>query len=190
MILYKKVDSVYFPQYDTIPMLVHVASYYRLEKINRGLGGINLVETPIEPYIKDMSVYEIATEYEKQFNISNWAVFMAFEDETPVGGVTVVSRTKDVIMLTDRDDLAILWDIRVADTHKRQGIGQTLFNMVVEWSKSQGLKQMKIECQNINIAACNFYHKQGAALSAFDEYAYYNEPECRHEVQLIWFLDF
>jgi len=53
MITYKKVDRTYFPQYDMIPMLVHVSSYYRIEKINRGLGGFHLVETPVEPYIKD-----------------------------------------------------------------------------------------------------------------------------------------
>jgi len=189
VITYKKVDRTYFPQYDEIPMLVHVDSYYRLDKINRGLGGIRLVETPIESYTKDMSIYEVATEYEDHFDISNWAVFMAFDDGRAIGGVTVVSRTKEVMMLANRDDLAVLWDIRVEDAYKRQGVGQTLFDMAVEWSKSQGLKQMKIECQTDNIPACNFYHKQKANLCTLDEYAYYNDPACRHEVQLVWFLD-
>ena len=92
-------------------------------------------------------------------------------------------------MLSNRDDLAFLWDIRVDDACKRQGIVQALFDMAVEWSKSQDLKQMKIECQTDNVPACNFYHKQGASLCTLDEYAYYNDPGCRHEVQLIWFLD-
>ena len=48
---------------------------------------------------------------------------------------------------------------------------------------------MKIECQNNNVPAVKFYHKQGAVLSAIDEYAYYNEPKYRNEAQLIWFLD-
>jgi len=189
MITYKQVDKAYFPQYDTIPMLVHVASYYNIVKINRGLGGFELVETPTKPYIKDFGIYESATEYKKHFDITNWAIFMAFDGDKAVGGVTIASRTKGVNMLSGRDDLAVLWDIRVDDTYKHQGIGQTLFDRAVEWSKSQGLKQMKIECQNNNIPACNFYHKQGASLCAFDEYAYYGEPECRHEVQFIWFLD-
>jgi len=42
---YKKVDRTYFPQYDQIPMIVHVSAYYRIEKDNRGLGGFALVET-------------------------------------------------------------------------------------------------------------------------------------------------
>lgn len=114
---------------------------------------------------------------------------MAFDGEQPVGGATVVSRTKEINMLSGRDDLAVLWDIRVDDAYKHKGVGQALFDMAVNWSRDQGLVQMKIECQNNNIPAIRFYHKQGAVLSAIDEYAYYNEPEYRHETQLIWFLD-
>ena len=136
-----------------------------------------------------MSIYEVATKYEEQFDISNWAVFMSFDGDKPIGGVTIAARTKEVLLLSNRDDLAVLWDIRVDDAYKRQGVGQALFDIAVEWSRAQGLKQMKIECQNNNIPACNFYHKQKASLCAFDEYTYYSEPECRHEVQLIWFMD-
>jgi len=61
--------------------------------------------------------------------------------------------------------------------------------MAVNWSREQGLIQMKIECQNNNVPAVKFYHKQGAVLSVINEYAYYNEPEYRHETMFIWFLD-
>jgi GNAT superfamily N-acetyltransferase len=191
MITYKKVDSTYFPQYDQVPMLVHISSHYRINKINRGLGGFHLVETPVEPYIKNFCVGDDASvERWNRWDISNWAFFMAFDSERPVGGATIASRTKDINMLAGRDDLAVLWDIRVDDAYKHQGIGQTLFNMSVDWSREQGLFQMKIECQSNNIPACKFYHKQGAFLSAIDEYAYYNDlPEFKNEVQLIWILD-
>ena len=191
MITYKKVDRTYFPQYDQIPMIVHVSAYYRIDKDNRGLGGFSLIKTDVEPYIKDFCVGddESITRWEKRWDISNWAFFMAFDGEQPVGGTTVVSRTKEINMLSGRDDLAVLWDIRVDDAYKHKGVGQALFDMAVNWSREQGLVQMKIECQNNNIPAIRFYHKQGAVLSAIDEYAYYNEPEYRHETQLIWFLD-
>lgn len=190
-ITYKKVDRTYFPQYDQIPMTVHVSAYYRIDKDNRGLGGFTLVETPIEPYIKDFCVGddESITRWEKRWDISNWAFFMAFDGERPVGGATIVSRTIEINMLSGRDDLAVLWDIRVDDAYKHKGIGQALLDMSVNWSRQQGLVQMKIECQNNNIPAIKFYHKQGAILSSIDEYAYYNEPEYRHETQLIWFID-
>jgi len=190
MITYKKVDQTYFPQYDQIPMLVHVSSYYRIEKHNRGLGGFTFIETPVEPYIKDFCTGDDKTvERWKRFTLGNWAFFMAFDGEHPVGAATIASRDKEVNMLAGRNDLAVLWDIRVDDAYKHQGVGQALFDMAVDWSRKQGLVQMKIECQNINISAVRFYHKQGAVLSAIDEYAYYHEPELRHEAQLIWFLD-
>ena len=192
MITYKKIDKTYFPQYDSIPMLVNVKSYYKIEKINRGLGGFTLVETAVEkPYIKDFCTGddESVTRWEKRRDLTNWAFFMAFDGARPVGAAAVASRDKTANMLDDREDLAVLWDIRVDGDYKHQGIGQMLFDMAVKWSREQGLIQMKIECQNNNVPAVNFYHKQGAVLSAIDEYAYYNEPEYRHETQFIWFLD-
>jgi GNAT superfamily N-acetyltransferase len=190
MITYRQIDTSYFPQYDQIPMRVRVSSYYRIEKLDRGLGGFTLTETPVEPYIKDFCVGEDETaEWWKRFDLANWAFFMAFDGERPVGAAAVASRDKDVNMLSGRSDLAVLWDIRVDDGYKHQGVGQTLFDMAADWSRKQGLVQMKIECQNVNVPAVKFYHKQGAVLSAIDEYAYYNEPECRSETQLIWFLE-
>lgn len=61
--------------------------------------------------------------------------------------------------------------------------------MATNWFREHNLVQMKIECQNNNVPAAKFYHKQGAILSMVDEYAYYNEPEFRHETQFIWYLD-
>lgn len=191
MIVYKIVDQTFLQQYDMVPMRVHVSSYYRVDKIERGLGGFHLIETPIQPYVKDFCVDEdeSVTRWGRQWDISNWTFFMAFDEEQPVGGATVVSHTEGINMLSGRDDLAVLWDIRVDDEYKNQGVGQVLFDMAANWAREQGLAQIKIECQNNNVPAIRFYHKQGAVLSAIDEYAYYNEQEYRNEVQLIWFYN-
>lgn len=126
MITYKKVDRTYFPQYDQIPMIVHVSAYYRIDKDNRGLGGFALVETPTDPYIKDFCIDddESITRWEKRWDISNWAFFMAFDAERPIGGSTIATRTKEINMLSGRNDLAVLWDIRVIDEYKHLGIGR------------------------------------------------------------------
>ena len=193
MITYKKVDTSYFPQYDRIPMFVHVSAYYKIEKHNRGLGGFTLIETPVVPYIKDFCTGDDeSVERWKRFDLSKWAFFMAFDEECPIGAATMASRDKKVNMLSGRNDLAVLWDIRVDDAYKHQGIGQALFDMAVKWAREQGLAQLKIECQSNNIPPIKFYHKQGAELSAIDEYCGYgddNSPDFRHETQLIWFLD-
>ena len=41
----------------------------------------------------------------------------------------------------------------------------------------------------VNVKSYYKIEKQGAVFSAINEYAYYNEPEYRHETQFIWFLD-
>ena len=189
MITYREIDESHFEKYDSIPMIVNVKSILSLEKIENGLGGILLKETPIEQYQKDLSIYEKATEYVEKFDITNWIFFMAFDDELPIGAVTIASKTKDVIMLDGRDDISVLWDIRVDDRYKQQGIGTKLFNMAVGWSKMKGFNQMKIECQNNNVPACRFYHKHGALLGKIDQYAYYNDINVRDEVQFIWYLN-
>lgn len=86
-------------------------------------------------------------------------------------------------------DMSVLWDLRVDDTFKNQGVGQALFDEAVLWSKEQGFSQMKIECQNNNVPACRFYHKQGAVLGRIDRYAYVENEDEKNEVQLIWYLD-
>ena len=191
MILYRQMDSGCLAQYDKIPMRVHVTRIYRVEKLNRGLGGFHLVETPVEPYVKDFCAGEDGgvLQWEKRFDIRSWAFFMAFDRERAVGAAAVAFRTPGLHMLAGRDDLAVLWDIRVEDGYKSRGIGQGLFNRAADWARAQGCRQLKIECQNNNLPAVRFYHKQGAVLCAADEYAYYSEPEYRQEVQLIWYLD-
>lgn len=189
MISYKRIDCNYFEEYDTIPMRVDVNSHYELNRVNNGLGGILLKEVPVKNYVRDFSEHAKATKFSEKFDITNWAFFMAFDDEKPIGAVTIVSRTADIYMLDGRDDMTVLWDIRVSDSYKHQGIGQKLFNLAVEWSRSNGFKQMKIECQNNNVPACKFYHRQGAVLRKIDEYAYFDDVDSRFEVQFIWYLD-
>lgn len=38
----------------------------------------------VEPYIKGLSIYERATEYENEFDITNWRFYMAFDGDIPV----------------------------------------------------------------------------------------------------------
>lgn len=80
MITFKEVDKSFFELYDKVSMNVNVQSEYEVKRINGGLGGLVFEEVPVEPYIKDLSIYERAIEYEKEFDITNWRFYMAFDD--------------------------------------------------------------------------------------------------------------
>ncbi len=98
----------------------------------------------------------------------------------------LATKTKNCHMLEDRDDLAVLWDLRVMDKYQHQGIGKNLFNLCKEYAVKHGFKQLKVECQNTNPTAVKFYHKQGMVLCSIKEYVY---ADCLNEVQLLWYLD-
>lgn len=189
MIIFTEVDKSYFELYDQVTMHVDVRSEYKVERIHNGLGGFTLEEIQVKPYIKDLGKYERATKYEEQFDITNWRFYMAFDGNVPVGAMTVVGPTDGLNMLYDREDACVLWDIRVADAYKHQGIGQKLLDMGIAGAKNDRYKQMIIECQSNNVPACRFYHKQGAVLCKIDMYAYYLEPEVKNEIQFVWYLD-
>lgn len=189
MIYIKEMDKSCLEIYDKISMNVDVRSEYTIKRIDNGLGGLIFEEMSVKPYIKDLSVYERATEYEKEFDITNWRFYMAFDEEKPVGAMTIAGRTSGLNMLSGRNDACVLWDIRVADAYKHKGIGQKLFDKGIVGAKDDGYSQMIIECQNNNVPACNFYRKQGALLSKIDMYAYYLEPDIKDEIQLVWYLN-
>lgn len=188
MIKIKKVDKSFFELYDKVPQNVEVHSELRLRMIDGGLGGIAFDEVPVTPYVKDLAKYERATEFEKEFEIFTWHFFMAFDGEKPVGGVTLAGTTPNLYMLGGMKDACVLWDIRVDDKYKHQGIGQKLFDQVKKVAIADGYKKMIIESQNINVAACRFYRKQGAVIAKIDTNAYCSEPGLENEVQLIWTL--
>src|SRR5262249_31655013 len=100
-----------------------------------------------------------------------------------VGGAVIAVRTADLRMLGGRDDVAVLWDIRVAPGLRGAGVGSALFRAAAGWAGARGCGWLKIETQNVNTAACRFYQKMGCTLGAIDRFAY---PELPGEVQLPW----
>ena len=67
MITVKEIDKSFLELYDKVAMNVDVQSEYHVKRINNGLGGLILEEVKVKPYIKDLSIYERAAEYEKEF---------------------------------------------------------------------------------------------------------------------------
>jgi GNAT superfamily N-acetyltransferase len=151
-----------------------------------GLGGMSLTETPVaDPYVKDYDAIagEGPARWAERFDISHWGMTGAYRDGVRVGGAVIAFRTAGLCMLGGRDDLAVLWDIRVAPGQRGAGAGSALFRAAEGWAGARGCRLLKIETQNVNTAACRFYQKMGCTLGAIDRFAY---PELPGEVQLLW----
>jgi GNAT superfamily N-acetyltransferase len=149
-----------------------------------GLGGMSLTETTVaEPYVKNYDTIEGPTRWADRFDVSNWGLLSAWRDGARVGGAVIAFRTPNVGMLGGRDDVAVLWDIRVALEQRGTGAGSALFRAYEGWAGARGADWLKIETQNVNTAACRFYRKMGCTLGAIDRFAY---PGMPGEVRLLW----
>lgn len=57
----------------------------------------------------------------------------------------VALKTPEIHMLDSRNNLAMIWDIRIHTDYRRNGTGTLLFHHVAQLSKLQGCSQLKIE---------------------------------------------
>ena len=175
-------------EYGDIPIAFTVESKYRVDAIAQGKDGWRLTGERVEcPFVKDYDAGgERPLRWAQRWDLTNWVVLAAFGDGMRLGGAVVAWNTPGVNMLEGRDDLAVLWDVRVHPDHRRRGVGQRLFDRTTAWARAKGCRQLKVETQNMNVPACTFYAKQGCYLGAVHYNAY---PEYPAEVQLLWYLD-
>ncbi len=125
------------------------------------------IEESIEkPYIKDYDSIpdNHPMDWAKEFDMQNWGLLFAHEDDKIIGSALIAYNTNGVNMLEGSSELAVLWDLRVAPKHRGKGVGRALFDAAKAWAKAKGCKELKIETQNNNVGALKFYFKQGAEL--------------------------
>ena len=154
---------------------------------NECAAGWTLTEERVDPpWIKDYDAVEPPTRWLNQgWDISNWIVISAFSCSERIGGAVIAWKTAGVDFLEGRDDVAVLWDIRVAPAWRRKGIGSVLFRRAIELATIWDCSELKIETQDINAPACRFYAKQGCRLVSVEADAY---PDFPKEVRLVWRL--
>jgi GNAT superfamily N-acetyltransferase len=188
----EQISSDRLEAYAGVPIAFEVRSILEITEVGRGLEGFRLREVGVQvPYIKDCDASPEGgpEHWSERFDTSRWAFFLASEGGRAVGGATVAVDTPGLFMLAGRQDLAVLWDIRVLPELRRAGIGAELFRHAAGWSAGRACTNLKIETQNVNVPACRFYAKLGCRLGEIDRYAYAGDPSVAHEVMLVWYLD-
>jgi GNAT superfamily N-acetyltransferase len=176
-------------EYASVPIAFEVKSIFKVALVDDGLGGMTLREVPVQPYWKDYDALpgERPTDWPGRFDVRRWGFFLAKVGSQVVGAAAVAYDTTGVFMLEARQDLSVLWDIRVCPGW--HGAGIPLFRHAAEWSRQHGCTQMKIETQNVNVPACRFYQAMGARLGEIHRHGYAAVPAVAHEVMLCWYLE-
>ena len=139
---FDRTDAASLARYASVPMSLDVHSI--LEVRDTPGGGFALEELPVdEPWLKDYREDEDEPESLSRFTCAHNAVFcLAIDDGHPVGAAKALRYCEDAEyfgMINGRTDVAVLADIRVAPSHKGQGIGQSLFDSVATWARSEGI---------------------------------------------------
>ncbi len=174
-------------EYAAIPVSFDVGSQLRVGWVQGGLGGIKLPEELVDPpYLKDYDAAGASPlDWAKRWDVSSWGVILARDATEAVGGAVVACRTPGPYLLDERDDLAALVDLRVKPQRRREGIGRRLFACAARWARDRNCRELKIETQNINVAACRLYAACGCRLCGVHPGAYAGFP---NEVSLLWYL--
>jgi len=173
--------------YARIPSTFEATSV--LEVVPRRGGGFGLRERPLpHPFRKDYDALpgNRPTDWPRRFDVSRWGLLAARDGRRLVGGAAIAFRTPGLDMLEGREDLAVLWDLRVAPDARRRGIGSALFAAALPWAAARGCHRLKVETQNVNVAACRLYERHGCRLGAVHRAAY---PDLPDELQLLWYKE-
>ena len=179
----------HLPAHGLISIAFEVRSILELTVADAGLGGFILCERELSaPYLKD---YDSTGEsrpdnWNQCFDIANWVLHSAWIEGQRAGGLVTAFRTPGLDMLERRNDLAVIWDLRVSPALRGRGVGAALFTAAQAWARAQGCRQLKVETQNVNVPACRFYARRGCTLGGIHRFAY---PELPAEVQLLWYKD-
>lgn len=68
-----------------------------------------------------------------------------------------------------------VWELHVAESHRRRRIGQQLIDTLAEKARAVGLRALICETQNTNIPAIRFYQKMGFHIEGIDLSYYSND---------------
>ena len=69
-----------------------------------------------------------------------------------------------------------VWELHVAETHQRRGVGRQLVETLAEKARMAGLRVLVCETQNTNVPAMRFYQKVGCHIEGID-LSYYSSDD-------------
>ena len=168
--------------YARIPSAFRVERVLRVHAHPTAQSQWSLVEEPCAaPFVKDYDAIpgNHAIDWPTQFDSAHWQVFVAYVRDIRVGGAILIPPVGASPSVAD-DQVSELWDLRVHPDWQRRGIATALWKHV---ESRVTTPLLRVETQQINVAACAFYSTQGCVLTRVEPFAY---PELPNEIRLVW----
>lgn len=173
----------------SVPIAFEVREVLDPARVGSGRAEFLDSATPIaQPWVKDYDAVpgNHPVDWGGELDLSGWGLITAWSGARRLGSALIVQGAPAIDLLEGRDDLAVLWDLRVVPEVRGRGVGTQLLRAAERWAVSRGCRHLKIETQTLNVAACRFYAGAGYELLEVSEHAYPNLPD---EVQVLWRRD-
>src|SRR5262245_59275641 len=130
----------HLPAHEQISIAFEVEGVLDLTVVDGGLGGLVLRERKLaSSYVKNYDSIggNRPSDWSKCFDTTHWAFFSAWIHDRRAGGAVIAFRTEGLDMLERREDLAAIWDLRVAPDLRGHGLGFALLVAIEKWAKAQ-----------------------------------------------------
>ena len=180
-----KIGPAELDAYAAIQSEVLVAERVVRKSIAGARPGPLRTEPVSQPYVKRYGDHADSDplHWPRLFALDRWGLYLARRGDTVVGSAAV-ARSDAVSMLeSGSGGSGVLWDIRVAASHRCTGVGTALFRAAELWAASRGLPRLIVETQDVNVPACRFYMSMGCTLASWEAGAYDGKPD---EARLVW----
>ena len=172
--------------YATVPIRFEVAEVFDARAIEQLRRGEQASPVAIRaPYVKDYDGYagHHPKEWPTRFDVSDWSFLAAYSDSRRVGGAVVAVADPRLELVGESPELALLWDLRVAPEMRGRGVGSALVTAAEHAAARRGARALRVETQQVNVAACRLYQRHGFSLDRISPDAYPSLPD---EIQLLW----
>jgi GNAT superfamily N-acetyltransferase len=192
MLVIKKIRKEMLPQYSEIPIAFRVETRLKISPIKKGQEGFKFIKEYVAPFTKWKKEKSTSrpTTWPNKFNVENWGIFLAYDNDIPVGGIAIgLDAPGGLTSPFESKNMAVVWDIRVHPHYRKTGIATLLFNNGKKWAKEKGYHHLKLETSSANYPIFNFCIKQGCELVGFHLYGYKMTPNESDESMLIWYYN-
>lgn len=135
----------------------------------------------VPAFIKKYPAEDSFIDYSDYIDNRDRAIYLAYSEEKAIG---------QIIIRKHWNKYAIIEDLRVDISYRKQGIGRRLIGHAKEWAKQRRLAGLTLETQNNNIRACKFYESCGFHLGGFDQKLYKGISDDTSEVALYYYFLF
>lgn len=111
-------------------------------------------------YSADNTLQSLRTEAEEHMQTCKWAVFLAFDDSTPVG-MCEISLREDYVEGTNGGTVGYVEGVFVLPEHRGRYIAKNLIALGEDWAREQGCSEFAGDCELENTDSLNFHLKIG-----------------------------